>query len=120
MKLTAAGGGKGRRLADRERAGAAGSRWVAGPGPGPGPGGRFALLPSHSLSSPSGAIGLAPPQWLPFQQPSPNPGMCPTFPQQIRESRRTGRILWSLVLVVPGKAAFSRSLELALVAETNS
>lgn len=75
---------------------------------------------SHTLSSPSGAIGLAPPQWLPFQQPSPNPGTCPTFPQQIRESRRTGRILWSLVLVVPGKAAFSRSLELALVAETNS
>lgn len=90
---------------------------VLGLGLGLGAGLLFCLL---TLSSPSGAIGLAPPQWLPFQQPSPNPGMCPTFLQQIRESRRTGRILWSLVLVVPGKAAFSRSLELALVAETNS
>lgn len=90
-----------------------------GAGPGPGPGGS-AGFPLPSLSSPSGAIGLAPPQWLPFQQTSPNPGTCPTFPQQIRDIRRTGRILWGLVLVVPGKAAFSRSLELALEAETTS
>lgn len=45
-----------------------------------------------SLSSASGAIGPALPQWLPFQQPRPNPGICPTFPQADRDIRRTGRL----------------------------
>lgn len=30
---------------------------------------------------------------------------APLFHKQIRELRRTGRLLWGLVLVVPGKAA---------------
>lgn len=35
----------------------------------------------------------------------PIQAIAPLFHKQIRELRRTGRLLWGLVLVVPGKAA---------------
>lgn len=92
-----------------------------GAGPGPGPGGGSAglllcllsLLPQvpSALHRPSGCLSNS---LVPIQAPAP------LFHKQIRDIRRTGRILWGLGLVVPGKAAFSRSLELALEAETNS
>lgn len=51
-----------------------------GAGPGPGPGGGQVCL-GLLYSATKGAVGLAPPQWLPFQQPRLNPGNCSTFPQ---------------------------------------
>lgn len=61
-----------------------------------------ALLPQVSLAlhRPSGclsnSLGL-------IESPAP------LFHKQIRELRRTGRLLWGLVLVVPGKAVCSWS-----------
>lgn len=53
----------------------------AGPGPGSGDGQVCLGLLFCLFSATSGAIGPAPPQWLPFQQPRPDPGTCSTFPQ---------------------------------------
>lgn len=71
-----------------------------GAGPGPGPGLLFCLLSCGqvplALHCPSGCLSNS---LGPIQAPAP------LFHKQIRELRRTGRLLWGLVLVVPGKAA---------------
>lgn len=80
-------------------------RWVQVLGLGLGMG-RFALACSSASSLlPQVPLALHRPSGCLSNSLGPIQAPAPLFHKQIRELSRTGRLLWGLVLVVPGKAA---------------
>lgn len=77
-------------------------RWVQVLGLGLGVG-RCALACSSLL--PQVPLALHRPSGCLSNSLGPIQAAAPLFHKQIRELKRTGRLLWGLVLVVPGKAA---------------